>query len=266
VVRYARRAQPGTSGGAQGRAVELRRYFAILRRRALLVVLAVAAGVVAGYINTPRVATYSAEATIYVGSRQLGTADQVRVSQDALLGLERVIKTFATMIDSEPIAEAALERVDVNRSTGSVVSATSALPVPDTQLLRIKVTESEPRVARDLANGIADAFTERIASFEPSTQSDPGELPQLPAYVFERAKLPTVPEPTGLLRQSVLGALFGFAIAAGCVFLLEYLDITVKAPADLERRLELPVLGVIPFDPSGRRPFPTSAPSPALKL
>lgn len=247
--------------------MELRRYFAILRRRALLIVLAVAAGVIAGYVNTPNAATYSAEATIYVGSRQLGTADQVRVSQDALLGLERLIKTFATMIDSEPIAEAALERVGVNRSTASVVAATTALPVPDTQLLRIKVTETEPRVARDLANGIADAFVERIASFEPSSQqSDPGELPQLPAYVFERAKLPTLPEPTGLLRRTILGAFFGFVVAAGCVFLLEYLDITVKAPADLERRLELPVLGVIPLDPAAHRPFVTNAPSPALKL
>jgi capsular polysaccharide biosynthesis protein len=244
--------------------VELRRYFAILRRRALLVVLAVAAGLGAGYINTPRTPIYSAEATIYVGSKQLGTTDQVRVSQDALLGLERVIKTFASMIDSEPIAEAALERVDVDRSTASVVAATSALPVPDTQLLRIRVSETVPSLSRDLANGMADAFVERIASFEPSRQPEPGELPQLPAYVFERAKLPTVPEPTGLARQLALGALFGFVVAAGAAFLLEYLDITVKAPADLERRLELPVLGVIPLDPSPTRPFLTSAASPAL--
>ena len=246
--------------------MELRRSFAILRRRALLIVLAVAAGLGAAYLDTPRTPIYSAETTIYVGSKQLGTTDQVRVSQDALLGLERVIKTFASMIDSEPIAEAALERVNVDRSTARVVAATSVLPVTDTQLLRIRVGETEPSVARDLANGLADAFVERIASFEPSSQPSPGELPQLPAYVFERAKLPTVPEPTGLTRRLILGALFGFVVASSAAFLLEYLDITVKAPADLERRLELPVLGVIPYEPNPTRPFVTRAASPVLEL
>ncbi|MEY2477441.1 MAG: tyrosine-protein kinase [Actinomycetota bacterium] len=246
--------------------MELRRYLAVLRRRVLILTLTVAAGVAAGYLNTPRAATYSAEATIYVGSKQLGTADQARVSQDAVLGLERVIKTFASMIDSKPIAEAALQRVDVQRSAAGVVAATQALPVTDTQLLRIRVTDQEPAVARDLANGIADAFVEKIESFEPSRQPAAGELPQLPAYVFEHAGLPTVPMATGLLRRMILGGLFGFVLAASAIFLLEYLDVTVKTPADLERKLELPVLGVIPFEsPAGQR-IGTRAPPPAVQV
>lgn len=246
--------------------MELRRYFAMLRRRLLIVVLTVAAGLAAGYINTPRTATYSAEATIYVGSKQLGTSDQARVSQDAVLGLERVIKTFASMIDSQPVAEAALQRVDVQRSAASIVAATQALPVQDTQLLKVRVTDQEPAVARDLANGIADAFVEKIESFEPSRKPEAGELPQLPAYVFENASLPTVPVATGLLRRMVLGGLFGFIAAAACIFLLEYLDVTVKTPADLERRLELPVLGVIPLETSVLQQIGSRAPAPTVKV
>ena len=40
--------------------MELRRYFAMLRRRLVIVVLTIAAGLAAGYVNTPRTATYSA--------------------------------------------------------------------------------------------------------------------------------------------------------------------------------------------------------------
>jgi len=246
--------------------MELRRYFAMLRRRSLILVLTVAAGVVAGYLNTPRAATYSADAPIYVGSRQLGTTDQVRVSQDAVLGLERVIKTFASMIDSKPIAEAALQRVDVRRSAAGVVGATQAIPITDTQLLVIRVTDQQPAAARDLANGVADAFVEKIESFEPSRAPAAGELPQAPAYVFEHADLPIVPNPTGLARNMILGGLFGFVLAASAIFLLEYLDVTVKAPADLERRLELPVLGVIPFEASTGQRIGSGAPAPSVKV
>jgi capsular polysaccharide biosynthesis protein len=46
----------------------------------------------------------------------------------------------------------------------------------------------------------------------------------------------------------ILGGLFGFLAAAGLAFLLEYLDVTIKSAADAERRLELPVLALIPLD------------------
>jgi capsular polysaccharide biosynthesis protein len=45
----------------------------------------------------------------------------------------------------------------------------------------------------------------------------------------------------------LLAALFGFLGAAALAFLLEYVDVTVKNPADAERRLELPVLAVVPM-------------------
>ena len=227
--------------------MELRRYFAILRRRALIVALTVIAGLLAAFITTSRTSVYSAQSTLYIGSRQLSVGDRATVSQDQQVGLQSVIKTFAQMIESGPIAEAALKRVNLQRSSGGVVAEIAAIPVANTQLLKIRATDHDPAAAQQLANAVADAFVDKIESFEPASQPQPGELPQLPAYVFERAGLPVAPNPTGLARRLVLGGLFGFVVGAGGVFLLEYLDITVKTPADVERRLELPVLGVIPY-------------------
>lgn len=227
--------------------MELRHYFAMLRRRMVLLVLTVAAGLGAAFILTPQTSLYSAVSTIYVGSRQLSVGDRAIVSQDQQVGLQSVIKTFAQMIESGPIAEAALKRTNLQRSAGGVVGEVTAIPVAETQLLKVRATDRDPAAAQQLANAVADAFVDKIASFEPASQPQPGALPQLPAYVFERAKLPLAPNPTGILRRLVLGGLFGFVAGAGGIFLLEYLDITVKTPSDVERRLELPVLGVIPF-------------------
>jgi capsular polysaccharide biosynthesis protein len=116
-----------------------------------------------------------------------------------------------------------------------------------TQLLRVRVTDLDPVAARDLTNAMADAFVERVQTFEPSAPAQEGTVPSLPAYVFEKAKLPTLPAPIGLSRNLVVAGIFGFLAAAGVVFLLEYLDLTIKNPLDAERRLELPVLGAIPM-------------------
>lgn len=227
--------------------MELRRYVAIIRRRWALVVLTTIAGLIGGYLTAPRTAVYSAQSTIYVGAQLLNERATGAVSADVLSGLQQVSATFAQMIKSAPIAEAALDRTRLQRSVGSVLAETETTPEPQTQLLRVKVTDSNPAVAQDLANGMADGFVEKIGTFEPSTPAQPGEVPRLPAYVFERAALPTSPQPVGMARRLILGGVFGFIIAVAIAFLLEYLDITIKSAADAERRLELPVLAVIPF-------------------
>lgn len=231
----------------------------MLRRRLLLVVLTVMLGLIAAYASSSRTTTYVAQSTIYVGSRQLSGPT---LSQDIQLGLQRVVLTFAQMVHSRPIAEAAVQKVHVARSPDRVVASTTAIPVSQTQLLKIQVKDPDPRVAQQLANGISDAFVERIAALEPGTAADQGQLPQLPAYIFERARLPLAPQSTGLTRRLLLGGLFGFVAATALVFLLEYLDITIKSAQDAERRLGLPVLGVIPF--TSPPPVPAANAAPQL--
>jgi capsular polysaccharide biosynthesis protein len=242
--------------------VELRRYFAIIRRRWFLVALTLVAGLVGAYLTTPQASTYSAQTTLYVGSRQFSNQNSnLAVSGDTQAGLQTLIQTFSLMIRSRPIAADAVKRAGVQRSAEGVVGAT--LVVPELDLIRVKVTDPQPAVAQKLADGLADAFVDKIAAFEPNSTPQPGEVPQLPAYVFERAILPTVPNPTGGTRHAILGLLFGLVVGIGVVFLLEYLDITIKSAADAERRLELPVLGIIPFERATTL-LGSSAQAPAL--
>jgi polysaccharide biosynthesis transport protein len=235
--------------------MELRRYFTILRRRAVIVALSVLAGIGAAYASADRTPRFTANATIYVGTRQLISSNGVgSLSNDTLAGLERISNTFAKMIDTYPIAVDAVERTKVPRSPGSVVAEASANVQPLTQLVIVGVVDRDPAIAQQLANGLVDAFVEKISSFEPGAAPQPGEPPSLPAYVYERARLPGAPAPIGLTRRLVLGGLLGLLAAASLAFLLEYLDLTIKSASDAERRLELPVLAVIPYEPQDALP------------
>lgn len=227
--------------------MELRNYLAILRRRVLLVLacLVVAAGV--SVTQSSKTSNYHATAMIYVGVQRLaGGTPENQSNADALSSIERSILTFAIMIDSPPTAVSALERSGVPRSVGGVLGATTVFPIPSTQLIRVDVLDPDPVVARDLANAMAEAFVSDVQSFEPGRPTGEGTFPSLPAYVFQRAQLPVVPEATSILSSVLTAALFGLVAGVALAFLLEYLDITVKSAADAERRLELPVLGVIP--------------------
>ncbi len=53
----------------------------------------------------------------------------------------------------------------------------------------------------------------------------------------------------GLRQKVMIGLIIGLFVAILMAFFLEYLDQTIKTSADVERALEIPVLGLIPLEP-----------------
>ena len=225
--------------------MELRRYLALLRRRWLLILLTVVIALAVGWSITPRADTYTARSTLYIGSRTL-ESDESDLSGDRALALDRLVVTFSVMIDSEPIAARALDLTGEDVSAESLVGRTTTEPEPATQLLYIDVVDADPARAQALANALADAFVDQVQDFEPSGSGGEGDVPQLPAYIFQSARLPTVPESSGLVKNLVLAVVLGAGLAVAVTLLLDYLDISIRTPDDAERLIELPVLGVVP--------------------
>lgn len=226
--------------------MELRSYLRLLRRRWPLILLTVLILTVGAFFSTPKTTAYAAKSRIYVGTRVLQADD---LSSDRSTAIARLLVTFAVMIKSETIAAQAVERSGIERSAGQVVAQTQAVPIIDTQLLEITVTDPDPAMARTLANALAESFVEGVQQFEPDIAPGEGAIPTLPAYVFESARLPTTPLPNDESRTVVVAAIFGLMLSVSMILLAEYLDVTIKTPDDAERHLELPVLGAIPADP-----------------
>lgn len=238
--------------------MELRRYLRLIARRWLLLLIVTVLAVAGAWAITPRTDQYVARSTLYIGSRTIDP-DSRDLSQDRAAALDRLVLTFSLMIDSEPTAARAIALTGARRSASSVVAATETTPEPATQLLYIDVRDADPAAAQTMSNGLADAFVEAVQDFEPGTTSGEGDVPVLPAYIFERARLPSVPIDTSPLANLILGAILGLGVGIGVVLLLEYLDVSVRSAEDAERLFDLPVLGTIPVlahDP--RRPAPRS--------
>ena len=213
--------------------MELIRYLVVLRNRWKVLVAAVLVAMAAAWFLTPRQHLYQATSTLYVGSRNIDLNNPNDVQFGQLATLDRFIQTSA---DSVVAATTTHQIGQSNTGTGS----------GGTQLLTIDVTDEDPVVARTLANAMADSFVEEVQNFEPTAPTSEGSIPALPAYVFERARLPVVPQPTGLMTNLLVAALLGLFLGVGVVLLEDYLDITIRGVEDAERRLGLPVLGAVP--------------------
>jgi succinoglycan biosynthesis transport protein ExoP len=146
--------------------------------------------------------------------------------------------------------------------------------------LEIAYKEAEARVA-ELKNQLAQAKVDQILSardrmrpFDEAWQKFEDEqkllttlkltlrqreidfqVPKKTIEILNTAEPPRFPSRPNLVLNLTFAFLFGGIFAVGTAVMLEYFDTSFRSVADVETRLRLPVLGVIPFarDPLGRR-------------
>ena len=64
--------------------------------------------------------------------------------------------------------------------------------------------------------------------------------------VIDRAKVPVSPVSPKVLLNTFVGTVIGLLLGLGFAFIADYLDHTLKSPEDIERHLNISVLGTVP--------------------
>lgn len=135
--------------------VELRRYWWILRKWLILVLLLpIACGAVAYVASIRSTPVYSASATLLVYRTPSGDI----TDYNAIVTSERLARTYSTMIPRRPVLEAVIQRMGLNESPASLAKRMRVSLIQDTQLIQLDVEDANPQRAADLANAIAEEF------------------------------------------------------------------------------------------------------------
>ena len=143
--------------------VRLNEVVAILWRRKWFLVfvtfLAIAGTFFVSYFTPP---VFEASTTVLVD-----LASQSQMSEfSAITSSERGVRTYAELIQKRPVLEEAIARLHLTMSSGSLSNNVRAQLVDDTQILEVKVQDSNPVRAAALANTIVDVFEEQNEAFQ----------------------------------------------------------------------------------------------------
>ncbi len=157
------------------------------------------------------------------------------------LSMSLVMPTVANATESIKIAEATRQRllktgIDIPAET--LLDKVSANAVPNSNGLKISVTDTSPTRVADIANAWA-AESSAILSNDPILLGGTLEL----TNAAVPPKKPTQPKPMVYLGLGVfLGLVLGFTIVIGW----EYFDPHFRSEEETEEMLGLPVLGTLP--------------------
>ena len=134
---------------------------------------------------------------------------------------QKLLQTYAETIKTNEVVQAAINNTNADLTVSAVKGALTVTPVSDTQILQIKYQNKSPEVAKEL-------------------------VPNGNVRVIEAVQLPENPVAPNKKMNVAIAFLLGLMVSVGLVFLLEYLDNTFKTKENLERELNIPVLGLIP--------------------
>jgi len=220
--------------------IELRQYWDVLRNRWKLVVVlpliaALTSGVISFFVIKP---VYQASTTLIVGKKaaEAGKDATQMLDNSVLLANQQLAKTYATIAQSRTVEQNVIKDLNLPLTVEGLDSLISINPVKTTEILEIQVTNTNSELAASIANSMAQEFSKAVIEIKKVDS----------VSIVDTAVIPDKPIKPKKTLNVLIAFVVGLMASVGLVFLLEYLDNTVKTSSDVEKLLGIPVLGIIP--------------------
>jgi len=227
--------------------IELRQYWDILQKRWLIVVIipliaALTSGIISFFVIKP---VYQASTTLIVGKKasEAGLAASQMLDNNVLLANQQLAKTYATIAQSRTVEQNVIKDLNLPLTVAGLDGLISINPVKTTEILEIQVSNTDPALAASIANKMAEEFSKAVIEIKKVDS----------VSIVDTAVTPDKPVKPNKALNVLIAFVVGLMASVGLVFLLEYLDNTIKTTSDVEKLLGIPVLGVIPNYDSGKQ-------------
>lgn len=204
-----------------------------LWRNKFLILLSALLGVSVAFAYSVFVVTpqYNSTTRIYVVNK-VADSGQNLTAQELQAGTY-LVKDYKEIILSQDVLSTVTEELKLTSNLASKVSV--SIPV-DTRIVSITVRDADPNEAARIANGLRTVAAQKI--IDVTKVSD--------VTTLEEARPAKTPSTPNTKRNIVLGFLVGAFLAVALVLVKEVLDDRIKRPEDIEEKLGLPLLGVVP--------------------
>ena len=215
--------------------IKLDQVFEAAKKRWLMIVsitliFTIISAVLSFFVIKPK---YEASTKLFIGKED---AENQAYSQNDILMYQKLMKTYSETIKTKDLIEKSLSGLNLNLDLETIIDNLKIATVTDTQILKIKYIDENPQIAKLIVKNITDEFIETSKELVPN-----GNI-----KIIEKVEVPQKPVSPNKKLNIAIAFLLGFILSFVLVVLLEFLDNTFKTKEELERKLDIPVIGAIP--------------------
>lgn len=215
--------------------ISLSEIFEALKKRWIMIVaITLAATIISGVLSFFVIdPVYETSTKVFIGKEE---SDDAAYNSSDINMYQQLLQTYAQAIKTKDLASRSLKGLSYDLEASDVLGGLTVNPIASTQILEIKYKSKDPKEAKDVLKNVTNEFIITAKELVPNGN----------VRVIEEVELPESPVSPNKVMNIAIAFLLGLMVSVGLVFLLEYLDNTYKSKDQLEKELDIPVLGTIP--------------------
>lgn len=224
--------------------MDIRKIIATLLKRWPFIIIAAFLGglllwVYSSVYITP---TYTANAKMIVNKSQYQASEQNQYSYSDLMLTQKLVKSYIIIMTSDTNLELVKtelknsKNLDSEMSVSEIRASLDIQGVGDTEILQINASNSNPRVAADIANALVKISPATIIRVIKAGSAE----------VIDNAKPPSSPSEPVVWKYGAVGVLIGLILSLALIFLRDFFDNTFKTEDEVRKTLDLPVITSLP--------------------
>lgn len=200
----------------------------------ILIVVIFAGAAFAGteFLITPK---YTATTKMYVLTKQ--NEDSNVTYSDVQLS-SQLVNDYMALVTSGPVLEETISKLNLDMSREALEKEISTENISNTRIISIKVTDSDPERAKNIANAVREAVGDQIVKVMNADAVN----------TVEEAQTPANPSSPNKMKNTALGGIVGLVVILALLTLNFLRDDTIKTKDDVGKYLGLNVLTLIPID------------------
>jgi hypothetical protein len=191
--------------------------------------------VLSSFIITPK---YDSNATMIVSNSTQNNDQnpQANVDYGQIQANKALISTYSEIVKSKGIADKVIKNLGLDMDYEEFSSKVSIEPVKDTQIISVKVVDTIPERAMDIANETANIFKGSI-----------GDIMKVDnVQILDGATLPEEPSSPKIAKNTAIGLVLGFVLGMAVALFRELADSSVKSAEEVTEFFDIPVIGIVP--------------------
>ena len=213
--------------------IDLGELFRILKSKILIILLTVvifagAAGVITKFAITP---VYSSSVQLYVASSD-GISSLWVLSKETQL-----TQDYMAIVKTRTVLDKVIDNLNLKMDDQQLGDKVTVENPADTRILKITVTDEDPKEAREIAQEVANITASTVSS----------KMDTKKPAIIENAYLADAPDSPSLKKNIAIGALIGLVLSAGYITLRFIFDDTIRKEEDIEKYLKINTLAKLPL-------------------
>ncbi len=213
----------------------------LLRRSGVIIVIAILSALaVYFYVNLYCKPVYRSETTIYVVNT---SDDSPSLNYSDLQASSQLVSDYISMFSVKNVYEQVIEDCNLDTTYEKFKGKVKITSKSGTRLIVIAVENNEPEMAKMIADRVRERGAEVISRI---FEAEKGQTAHV--KVVDEADVPEEPIGPRKVRAAAIGAVVGGLLVMVIYCFVYVLDDKIKNTDDIEKRLGLSTLAVIPVN------------------